>query len=141
MLEITGAAPGSQCDQDWPAIWSASSERKAVKDELAQMKEMISVQSLNGDDPSALQPFAASFWSQLYAVLQRVFQQYWRTPSYLYSKVALSLLSVSPPCALSCQDNPADQRYTGIVHRVFILEDTQLFTRFAESVVCRLHAA
>jgi hypothetical protein len=45
---------------------------------------------------SALRPFAAPFGTQLWIVLVRVFHQYWRTPSYLYSKVALCLFSVIP---------------------------------------------
>ncbi|KAH9430509.1 hypothetical protein MCOR02_007844 [Pyricularia oryzae] len=33
--------------------------------------------------------FAAPFHQQIYAVTHRVFQQYWRTPSYIYAKAAL----------------------------------------------------
>ncbi|XTI88346.1 ABC transporter-like protein [Cenococcum geophilum] len=93
MLEITGAAHGSECTQDWPAIWNNSEERKAVKVELARMKENLSQQPISVNDPDALRPFAASFGTQLWTVLMRAFQQYWRTPSYLYSKVALCLFS------------------------------------------------
>lgn len=93
MLEVTGAAAGSDCTQDWSAIWNESAERRAVKNELAQMKEKLSLQPLTNDDADALRPFATGFSTQLRVVLPRVFQQYWRTPSYLYSKVALSVLS------------------------------------------------
>lgn len=95
MLEITGAAAGSHCSQDWPAIWHASNERKAVKFELARMKETLPPLSKSVNDPDALRPFAAPFGTQLWTVLIRVFLQYWRTPSYLYSKFALCLFSVS----------------------------------------------
>jgi len=93
MFEVTGAAPGSESTQDWPAIWKNSEEHKAVKAELARMKE-ISRQQLAFDDPNELRPYAAPFATQFWVVLVRVFQQYWRTPSYLYSKVALCLFSV-----------------------------------------------
>ena len=95
ILEITGAADGSGSTQDWPAIWNTSKEHEAVKAELARLKGRPSQQSLSVNDPDALQPFAAPFATQLWTVLVRVFQQYWRTPSYLYSKVALCLFSVS----------------------------------------------
>lgn len=39
LLEITGGAAGSESTQDWPATWNNSDERKAVKAELARMKE------------------------------------------------------------------------------------------------------
>ena len=103
MLEVTGAAPGSESTQNWPAIWSNSEEHKAVKAELARMKETLSQQPVSINDSDALRPFAASFGLQLWVVLMRVFQQYWRTPSYLYSKVALCLFSVSrnPPKSIT----------------------------------------
>ena len=95
MLEVIGAAPGSEATQDWPGIWSNSEERKAVKAELACMKETLSQPPASINDLDELRPFAAPFSTQLWIVLERVFQQYWRTPSYLYSKVALCLCSVS----------------------------------------------
>lgn len=95
MLEVIGAAPGSESTQDWPAIWNNSEEHKAVKAELARMKETLPQQTIWDNDPDALRPFAAQFGTQFWVVLMRVFQQYWRTPSYLYSKVALCLFSVN----------------------------------------------
>ena len=93
MLEITG----SVSEQDWPSIWNESPEREAVKAELAIKKVELSqaIPVTGSSDVDALRPFAAPFVTQLSVVLRRVFQQYWRTPSYLYSKVALCLFSVS----------------------------------------------
>ena len=96
LLQITREASNSESTPDWPAIWRDSEERKAIKAELARMKGMLSQQPLSIHDPDALRSFAAPFGSQLWIVLVRVFQQYWRTPSYLYSKLALCLFSVSP---------------------------------------------
>lgn len=95
MLEVTGTASGSKSTQDWVTSWKHSEEYKTVKAELARMKGTLSQQPVSINDSDALRPFAASFGSQLRIVLMRVFQQYWRTPSYLYSKVALCLFSVS----------------------------------------------
>lgn len=105
MLAVTGATPGSECTQDWSAIWNSSENRKAIRTELARMKKDFSQRPVSFNDtsdPDALRPFAAPFGTQLWIVLKRVFQQYWRTPSYLYSKLALCLFSVSlmkPPDA------------------------------------------
>ncbi|KAJ6436823.1 ATP-binding cassette, subfamily G (WHITE), member 2, PDR [Purpureocillium lavendulum] len=96
ILEIAGATPRSESTQDWSAIWNSSEERKAVKAELAWMKESLSQQpqsTIGSSDLDALQPFAASFGTQLFTVLKRVFQQYWCTPLYLYSKITLCLFS------------------------------------------------
>jgi ATP-binding cassette, subfamily G (WHITE), member 2, PDR len=92
MLDVIGAAPGSQTDIDWPAVWNASEERRQVKATLAEMKETLSQKPVS-DDPTALESFAAPFGVQMWTVLQRVFEQWWRTPSYLYSKTILCLLT------------------------------------------------
>ncbi|VUC22208.1 unnamed protein product [Clonostachys rosea] len=92
ILEVTTAAPEAESPQDWPSAWRNSGERQAIKARLALMKEAggqrpVSIES------SELEPFANSYNTQLKAVLVRAYQQYWRTPSYLYSKVALCLFS------------------------------------------------
>jgi ABC-type multidrug transport system permease subunit/ABC-type multidrug transport system ATPase subunit len=92
MLEVIGAAPGSTTTIDWPLTWNNSEERRIVKATLAEMKEQLIHKPVD-EDPTALDQFAAPFGLQMWAVLTRVFQQYWRTPSYLYSKTALCVCS------------------------------------------------
>lgn len=96
MLEVIGAAPGSHSDVDWPAVWSSSPEKVEVHRELAQMKEQlpqVTKPAANPNDKGSYREFAAPLPAQLYEVLKRVFVQYWRTPSYIYSKLFLVTLS------------------------------------------------
>lgn len=88
MLTVIGAAPGSETTINWPDVWKNSEERRAVKATLAEMKSELSQIPIS-EDPTALHQFAAPFSVQLWTVVQRVFEQYWRTPSYLYSKTIL----------------------------------------------------
>ena len=88
MLDVIGAAPGSQNTIDWPQNWRESPEKQDIKATLAEMKVVLSKEPVD-KDPTALQEFAEPSSTQLLAVTQRVFQQYWRTPSYLYSKTVL----------------------------------------------------
>lgn len=94
MLEITGAAPGSHTDIDWFDVWRTSPEYTEVKNELRRLKEErpASVGTTRLEKAS-YREFAAPFAIQLYEVQKRVFQQYWRTPSYIYSKLALCLFT------------------------------------------------
>lgn len=92
MLDVIGAAPGSQNTIDWPAKWYDSPERQDIKRQLADLKEELSDKP-EDDDPKSLREYAAPFGQQFVAVTARVFEQYWRTPSYLYSKAALCTLS------------------------------------------------
>jgi ATP-binding cassette subfamily G (WHITE) protein 2 (PDR) len=89
MLDVIGAAAGSDNTIDWPTTWNESPERQAVKKTLADMKQELLETVPVQDDPTALREFAVSPMEQLLAVTVRVFQQYWRTPSYLYSKTLL----------------------------------------------------
>lgn len=95
MLEVIGAAPGSHTDLDWFGIWRNSPEYTEMKKELRRLKEARSLQPVrtNPQDKASFREFAAPFSVQMWEVQKRVFQQYWRTPSYIYSKVALCLLS------------------------------------------------
>ncbi len=92
MLEVIGAAPGSTSDVDWHSAWRESPEYTAVQDELQRLKRDAKESTSVNDDPGSYREFAASFWQQLVEVTHRVFQQYWRTPSYIYSKTMLCLL-------------------------------------------------
>ncbi|KAA8649825.1 uncharacterized protein ATNIH1004_002502 [Aspergillus tanneri] len=94
MLEVIGAAPGSHTEIDWPSVWRNSKEYQEVRTELASLKELVNSPSAVSDpnDKSSYQEFAAPLTTQLYQVGLRVFQQYWRTPSYIYSKALLTVV-------------------------------------------------
>lgn len=96
MLEVIGAAPGSRTDIDWPTVWRQSDELKAVRAQLAEWKENRPQQAVvaSTQDPHLYAEFAAAFPSQLASTLLRIFQQYWRTPSYIYSKIGLVVATV-----------------------------------------------
>ncbi|QIW96862.1 hypothetical protein AMS68_002380 [Peltaster fructicola] len=94
MLQVIGAAPGSHTDIDWHDTWRKSPEYADVHKELDRLQEERSKQTTtNSDDKSAYREFAAPFGTQVWETIYRVFQQYWRTPSYIYSKAALCTLS------------------------------------------------
>ena len=92
MLEVVGAAPGSTAARDWPVVWRESLEKQRVRETLAGMRQELS-QLPADNDIAALREFAEPFTVQLLAVTKRVFEQYWRTPSYLYSKTLLCAAS------------------------------------------------
>ncbi|CAH0014693.1 unnamed protein product [Clonostachys rhizophaga] len=95
MLEVIGAAPGSHTDVDWFKTWRESPEYTAVQTELESIKAERASEVQAGqdvEDPGSYREFAAPFHEQLKQNLYRVFQQYWRSPIYIYSKTALCSL-------------------------------------------------
>lgn len=92
MLEAIGAAPGSHTDVDWFKTWKDSAECADVHKELQRLVDEgdnTDAASSPVHDKTSYREFAAPFGKQLQEVVLRVFQQYWRTPSYIYSKAAL----------------------------------------------------
>jgi ABC-type multidrug transport system permease subunit len=93
MLDVIGAAPGSHSDIDWPAVWNGSPEKEAVINHLEELKTTLSQKPKEAEMDSDYREFASSTSVQLRECLSRVFSQYWRTPSYIYSKLVLSILT------------------------------------------------
>lgn len=96
MLEVIGAAPGSHTDIDWHEAWKNSQQFKDVRAHLTELKEKRPQETepaASSDDKLSYREFAAGLWTQFIHVTKRIFQQLWRTPSYIYSKVALCVAS------------------------------------------------
>lgn len=97
MLEVIGAAPGSSTSIDWPRVWRESEEYQDVKCELkalqSQRRSGHSETELLIDSKEAFQEFAQPLSVQTWEVTKRVFQQTWRDPVYIYSKLALCLFA------------------------------------------------
>ncbi|GJC88861.1 ZEB2-regulated ABC transporter 1 [Colletotrichum liriopes] len=94
MLEVIGAAPKAHTDIDWPTVWRESEEYQIVQRELGRLSEHANDKDTRSvtenHDPSAYAEFAADFRVQIHEVTKRVFQQYWRSPSYIFSKSVLT---------------------------------------------------
>ncbi|KAL2429794.1 ABC multidrug transporter MDR1 [Exophiala dermatitidis] len=87
MLDICGKA----ADRDWSEVWKSTPEAKEVQAELDRIHEE------KRSEPPAAQESASQFAMpltyQIYHVTVRVFQQYWRTPSYISGKFLLGIMA------------------------------------------------
>lgn len=92
MLEAVGAAPSTVSEGNWHEIWCSSTEHQNVHHELTRLRAMDSNRlSSSKPDPTSYYEFAAPLWQQFVVVTQRAFQQSWRSPSYIYSKITLCI--------------------------------------------------
>lgn len=95
VLEVIGAAPGAQANQDWVKVWRESSENAAVAQHLHELKGLSSGPTLAPEaDKSHSKAYASPFYFQLYMCTKRAMEQYWRDPSYIYAKLGLCLITV-----------------------------------------------
>ncbi|KAL3491060.1 ABC-2 type transporter-domain-containing protein [Aspergillus germanicus] len=83
---------------DWHRVWRESPEFQAVKSELQRLRGLVAAE--NGDlalsaasEPSQHRELVASYWKQFLVVLDRTGKHFWRSPGYLWSKIALVVLS------------------------------------------------
>lgn len=108
MLSAIGAASGSTSTVDWHQAWLDSEERTTVREELAKIKrerpQLAKGNVARNDDKhtedknfekDSYAEFAAPLSTQFWYVQKRLFQQYWRTPSYIWSRPVLTIGSVS----------------------------------------------
>ncbi|KGO62913.1 CDR ABC transporter [Penicillium expansum] len=93
MLDVIGAAPGTHSEIEWPKVWRESPEFRQVKEHLSELKSTLSSKAEVDTSPNAFREFAAPFYIQLWECLIRVFAQYYRTPTYIWSKAALCIFT------------------------------------------------
>ncbi|KAI1981745.1 GTPase-activating protein [Ophidiomyces ophidiicola] len=93
MLDIVGAGPSGTSKQDWPAVWNASEESKRIQEKIDQIHAEMKTKGSSGELTDASGKFAMPFKDQVYYVTVRVFQQYWRTPSYIWGKMILGAMA------------------------------------------------
>ncbi|KAL1956581.1 hypothetical protein VTO42DRAFT_7052 [Malbranchea cinnamomea] len=93
MLNIVGAGPSGHSAQDWPTIWKNSPEAEEVQAEIDRIHAEKAKEQLTQQANQDTGEFAMPFRYQLLYVTHRVFQQYWRTPSYIYGKLILVVVS------------------------------------------------
>ncbi|EFX06115.1 ABC transporter [Grosmannia clavigera kw1407] len=117
MLSVIGAGPGGVAKQDWVSIWRNSDEYSAVQAELDNLaKRKDTMASSGATDAAAVTTYATPFFFQLYMCSKRVFEQYWRTPSYIYAKMILCF-AVSLFIGLSFRKAPLSEQ--GLQNQMF----------------------
>ncbi|KAJ3791847.1 pleiotropic ABC efflux transporter of multiple drugs [Lentinula aff. detonsa] len=118
--QVIGAAPGGVADRDYADAWRQSDEYVAMKKELAEKREL----SQSRPQPTHKEKcksrdyseFSAPFRQQFQLCLYRVFQQLYRTPSYIYSK---TFLSITTALFIGFTFYKADNTLQGLQNQMF----------------------
>lgn len=91
MLEVVSQGTNLEGEK-WHSVWKASSERHGVDAEVAHVLREGACEGPTGtDDMSGGSEFAMPFTTQLREVASRAFRQYWRMPTYVFSKFFLGM--------------------------------------------------
>jgi hypothetical protein len=101
MLESTAPGEGAL---DWFATWRSSPEYNEVQVELQRLRDSADRTGPDTEihqvEASQHRDFVAPITVQAWEVFKRTATHYWRSPTYIYSKASLVILSVSGslPC-------------------------------------------
>ncbi|KAK0127964.1 hypothetical protein ONS96_007461 [Cadophora gregata f. sp. sojae] len=141
MLTMVGAGATGKSTKDWHEVWKSSSEAQAIQTELTRIKNEMGSQrtssssSSDDDDTTSHSEFAMPFPNQLYEVTVRVFQQYWRTPEYIYAKI---LLGVASALFIGFSFFHIDRSQQGLQNAIFsIFMITTIFTTLVQQIMPR----
>ena len=90
MLDVIGAGATATCEQDWYEIWKASPEANRVEEEI----DIIQREGRNRTvTASRHSEFATPRTYQVWELLQRNAESYWRDPTYLIAKLSLNTIT------------------------------------------------
>jgi ATP-binding cassette subfamily G (WHITE) protein 2 (PDR) len=133
---VTKGPPVLDCPhQFWHSRWVASLQKQEIARHVASLRQMACHEVAAADDRKG-RVYEASIGSQLAMVVPRMFQQYWRDPIYLYSKLALCA-GLSLVDGLSFLNTRLDiQGFTNLLFSTFLL--TQLFGTLTQQVIPQL---
>lgn len=132
MLEIIGAGSHNTASADWPAAWKSSEENLAVQNELDRLQAAKAPISASTQTRAPKGSYAMPLHSQIWHVTLRGFQQYWRTPQYVYGKLALCIMSA---LFVGFSFWKQDSSYTGMQNTIFaIFMITTIFTPLVQQV-------
>lgn len=96
MLEVVNKGQNDK-GEDWHEVWHASPEREGVMQEMESIHREKQQEAPQGtaDHGKTVKhtEYAMPFFIQLQIVTHRIFQQYWRMPSYIFAKFALGIFA------------------------------------------------
>ncbi|KAH7413485.1 putative ABC transporter CDR4 [Cadophora sp. MPI-SDFR-AT-0126] len=134
MLTMVGAGASGKSTKDWHEVWKSSEEAKEVQRELSRIKDEMGRQPTS-DDSTSHSEFAMPFPAQLYEVTVRVFQQYWRTPEYIYAKILLGVASALFIGFSFFHVDPSQQGLQNAIFSIFMI--TTIFTTLVQQIMPR----
>lgn len=136
VLEVTSTTNPAGRHGTWAQKWVSSPQ---CLDIVRQIREFEALSNTPGSIKKHLGEYATPWILQIVTVSKRLFQEYWRDPPYLYTKVVLcagmALLN-----GLSFQNTRLDiQGLTNILFSIFLV--SQLFSTLNQQIILRFTEA
>ncbi|EGY19379.1 opaque-specific ABC transporter CDR3 [Verticillium dahliae VdLs.17] len=94
MLNVIKPSTDASFSIDWHRMWRNSPEFEAVKRELNRLRALEkTMPTPNEDNESQHREFVTSFQTQFWQVFVRTHRHFWRSPTYIWSKILMISIS------------------------------------------------
>ncbi|GME45602.1 atp-binding cassette multidrug transporter [Neofusicoccum parvum] len=90
ILDLVGAGATAQTTKDWAEVWTNSPEYNRVSSKIRELKQRQGCSSATGTGSS--RTFEMPWISQYLTVQKRLFNQHWRSPSYITGKLFINIV-------------------------------------------------
>ncbi|KIX01900.1 uncharacterized protein Z518_07839 [Rhinocladiella mackenziei CBS 650.93] len=135
ILEVVNPETSTQPNHDWVEIWKSSEENENMLVELERINRETSEIRAEDNAPKDHGQFAMPLYTQIYYTTIRAFQQYWRTPGYIWHKFGLGVASALFIGFSFWQSNSSQQGLQDVLFSVFML--TAIFTALIQQIIPR----
>ncbi|KAL2818268.1 ABC-2 type transporter-domain-containing protein [Aspergillus granulosus] len=132
ILEIIGAGASGKSTLDWPVIWKESTQARDIQTEIDRIHQERGAATTQ-EDSGTHQEYAMPFTSQLWHVTQRVFQQYWREPIYIWAKLILAIASSLFIGFTFFKPDSSQQGFQDVLFSAFML--TSIFSTLVQQIM------
>ncbi|KAK5212039.1 hypothetical protein LTR41_002281 [Exophiala xenobiotica] len=119
---------------DWPGLWKTSEACAAVRSRVEATTQAENKTNKTADADND-QEYAAAMPIQLRYVLVRLFQNYWRTPGYIYAKFQASIMAALFIGFTFFLPNSSETAMQNTVFSIFMLNAT--FSTVANQIMSR----
>ncbi|KAH7323258.1 BcatrD protein [Stachybotrys elegans] len=136
LLDITKRSTDDTENEFWAQQWTSSTEKQAIADQLATLESSATPTEVVGKGSRRNNSeYASPISQQLLLLVQRVFRDQWRSPTYLYTKTAVCVgLSLFNGFSFWDSDNSI-QGLTNLLFSVFLV--SQLFSILSMLIIPR----
>jgi hypothetical protein len=93
ILNVIGAGATAKKSQNFGDVWAQSEDAKRMVEDILRFKTEYKDSTNPGGDEGSDLTFAVPWVTQYKAVQMRVFQNYWRDPSYVNAKMLLNIVA------------------------------------------------
>ncbi|OBU01245.2 hypothetical protein VE01_00946 [Pseudogymnoascus verrucosus] len=135
ILEVVAATAIGQTTQDWPEIWRSSDESRNRILEQDRIHHEMGCATMENSNDGNCDEFAVPLYVQLRHTIIRILQHYWRSPTYIWGKIMLGVVSALFIGFSFFRSNDSLQGLQNVLFSIFML--TSIMSSLVQQIMPR----